>query len=67
MKRFAVVCLLASCVPSQHELRAPVYAVIGDREKEKGAISVRTRSGEDLGSMSLPAFVERLQAESGPH
>jgi outer membrane protein TolC len=33
MKRLAVVCLLASCVPSQHELRAPVYAVIGDREK----------------------------------
>jgi outer membrane protein TolC len=33
MKRFCVVCLLASCVPSQHELRAPVYAVIGDREK----------------------------------
>ena len=33
MKRLCVVCLLASCVPSQHDLRAPVYAVIGDREK----------------------------------
>jgi outer membrane protein TolC len=33
MKRLAIACLLASCVPSQHELRAPVYAVIGDREK----------------------------------
>jgi outer membrane protein TolC len=33
MKRLCVVCLLASCVPSQQELRAPVYAVIGDRDK----------------------------------
>jgi len=24
---------------------------------------VRTRSGEDLGSMSVQAFIERLQAE----
>jgi threonyl-tRNA synthetase len=52
----------------EHTLqKVPWLLVIGDREKEKGAISVRTRSGEDLGSMSLPAFVERLQAEVGPH
>jgi threonyl-tRNA synthetase len=46
--------------------KVPWLLVVGDRETEKGAVSVRTRSGEDLGSMSLPAFVERLQAESGP-
>jgi threonyl-tRNA synthetase len=51
----------------EHTLqKVPWLLVIGDREKEKGAISVRTRSGEDLGSMSLQAFIERLQAESGP-
>jgi len=33
VKRLALACLVASCVPSQHELRAPVYRVIGDREK----------------------------------
>ncbi|HJR14341.1 MAG TPA: threonine--tRNA ligase [Rhodanobacteraceae bacterium] len=52
----------------EHTLqKVPWLLVIGDREKEKGAISVRTRSGEDLGSMPLQAFIERLRAESGPH
>jgi len=51
----------------EHTLqKVPWLLVIGDREKEKGAVSVRTRSGEDLGSMSLQAFIERLRAESGP-
>jgi len=40
--------------------------VIGDREKEKGTVSVRTRSGEDLGQLPLQAFIERLQVEAGP-
>ena len=52
----------------EHTLqKVPWLLVIGDREKEKGAVSVRTRSGEDLGSMPLQAFIERLRAESGPH
>ena len=52
----------------EHTLqKVPWLLVIGDREKEHGAISVRTRSGEDLGGMPLQAFLERLQAESGPH
>jgi threonyl-tRNA synthetase len=37
--------------------------VIGDREKENGAVSVRVRSGEDLGSMTVAQFAERLKAE----
>ncbi|PSD27587.1 threonine--tRNA ligase, partial [Stenotrophomonas maltophilia] len=48
----------------EHTLqRVPYLLVIGDREKENGAVAVRTRSGEDLGSMSLQAFIERLHAE----
>jgi threonyl-tRNA synthetase len=48
----------------EHTLqRVPYLLVVGDREKENGAVAVRTRSGEDLGSMSVEAFVERLQAE----
>jgi threonyl-tRNA synthetase len=51
----------------EHTLqKVPWLLVVGDREKEKGAVSVRTRSGEDLGQMSLPAFVERLRAEARP-
>jgi threonyl-tRNA synthetase len=37
--------------------------VIGDREVENRTVAVRTRGGEDLGSMPLEAFAERLTAE----
>jgi threonyl-tRNA synthetase len=51
----------------EHTLqKVPWLLVIGDREKEQGAISVRSRAGEDLGQMPLPAFIERLRAEAGP-
>jgi threonyl-tRNA synthetase len=49
----------------EHTLqKVPYLLVVGDREKEAGAVSVRTRSGEDLGSMPLAAFIERLEAET---
>jgi threonyl-tRNA synthetase len=44
--------------------KVPYLLVVGDREKEAGNVSVRTRSGEDLGSMPLADFVERLGAET---
>ena len=48
----------------EHTLqRVPYLLVVGDREKENGAIAVRTRAGEDLGTMSIAAFAERLRAE----
>jgi len=48
----------------EHTLqRVPYLLVIGDREVEQRAVAVRTRGGEDLGSMTLEAFVERLTAE----
>jgi threonyl-tRNA synthetase len=51
----------------EHTLqKVPWLLVVGDREKERGTVSVRARSGEDLGSMSLPDFIERLDGESGP-
>jgi threonyl-tRNA synthetase len=49
----------------EHTLqKVPYLLVVGDREKETGAVSVRTRSGEDLGSMPLDSFVERLVTET---
>jgi len=48
----------------EHTLqKVPYLLVIGDREKENGAVSVRVRSGEDLGSMTVAQFAERLKAE----
>jgi threonyl-tRNA synthetase len=51
----------------EHTLqRVPYLLVVGDREKEGGLVAVRARSGEDLGSMSLADFIDRVGAERGP-
>jgi threonyl-tRNA synthetase len=48
----------------EHTLhKVPWLLVVGDREKETGTVSVRTRAGEDLGSMTLAALAGRLEAE----
>jgi threonyl-tRNA synthetase len=46
--------------------RVPYLLVAGDREREQGLVSVRSRSGEDLGTMTPEAFAARLRAESTP-
>jgi threonyl-tRNA synthetase len=43
--------------------RIPYLVVIGDREVEQRQVSVRTRGGEDLGSMGLDDFIARLREE----
>ncbi|WP_326527610.1 threonine--tRNA ligase [Dokdonella sp.] len=49
----------------EHTLnKVPYLLVVGDREKEAGQFAVRARSGEDLGSMSIQAFAERLKSEA---
>jgi threonyl-tRNA synthetase len=48
----------------EHALqRVPYLLVVGDREMNEQTVSVRTRSGKDLGSMSLEAFQERIAAD----
>ncbi len=52
----------------EHTLaRIPYLLVIGDREMESENVAVRTRSGEDLGSMSIEAFAERLSGDIISH
>ncbi len=49
----------------EHTLqRVPYLLVVGDREKEQGAVAVRTRGGEDLGTMSVADFAQRLRNEA---
>ncbi|MGB0865079.1 MAG: threonine--tRNA ligase [Granulosicoccaceae bacterium] len=43
--------------------RVPYMLVVGDREVENNEISVRTRDGEDLGTVPLAQFTEALQLE----
>jgi len=47
--------------------RVPYLLVVGDREAESGAVAVRTRQGEDLGSMSLEGLIGRLQGDVAGH
>lgn len=43
--------------------KVPYQLVIGDKEVETQTITVRCRSGEDLGSMSVDAFADFLAAQ----
>ncbi|GGX79631.1 threonine--tRNA ligase [Litchfieldella qijiaojingensis] len=48
----------------EHTLqKVPYLLVVGDKEVESDAVAVRTRSGEDLGSMQVDELIARLQAE----
>jgi threonyl-tRNA synthetase len=48
----------------EHSLqKLPYQLIIGDKEVAGGLVAVRTRSGEDLGQMTLEVLLQRLQAE----
>ena len=49
----------------EHTLqKVPYLLVVGDREKENGLVSVRVRTGEDLGQMPLAGFADRLRTRN---
>jgi threonyl-tRNA synthetase len=49
----------------EHSLqKLPYQLVVGDKELQAATVAVRTRSGEDLGAMSLEAFTARLRKEA---
>ena len=51
----------------EHTLqRVPYLLVVGDREREQGLVAVRSRTGEDFGTMTPEAFAARLRDESTP-
>jgi len=43
--------------------RVPYLVIIGDKELEQQNITVRTQKGDDLGSLSIHEFTERLKQE----
>ena len=43
--------------------RVPYLAIIGDKELEQNAITLRTQQGKDLGSLSIDNFIEQLTQE----
>jgi threonyl-tRNA synthetase len=48
----------------EHSLqKVPYLLVVGDKEMEAEQVAVRTRKGEDLGSMSIKSLIDRLNQE----
>ncbi len=48
----------------EHSLqKVPYILVLGDKEKEAAAASVRARGNQDLGVMAVDAFVERIRED----
>ena len=45
-------------------LKLPYILVVGEKEAQTGTVSVRARGGENLGVMSLDAFIERISTEN---
>jgi threonyl-tRNA synthetase len=49
----------------EHTLqKVPYQVVVGDRERENGTVALRSLSGEDLGTMSVEALIQKLQSET---
>ena len=48
----------------EHSLqKLPYQIIVGDKEMAAGLVAVRTRKGEDLGQISIEAFLQRLNAD----
>lgn len=43
--------------------KVPYMLVVGDREAEQGTVSVRLRTEEDLGAMSLGSFIDKANQD----
>ena len=49
----------------EHTLqRVPYLLVVGDREKAEGAVAVRARAGEDLGTMPVADAIQHLREQA---
>jgi len=44
--------------------RVPYLIVVGDKEIESSTVAVRTRDGDDLGSMPLDALIDRFEQDT---
>jgi threonyl-tRNA synthetase len=42
--------------------KIPYMLIIGDKEVENSTVSVRLRNGEDLGSVKVSGFIERVES-----
>ncbi len=43
--------------------RIPYILVVGKREEDEGLVSVRTREGQEIGVLSIDAFIQHMESE----
>jgi len=43
--------------------KVPLMLILGEKEQTDNTVTVRKQGGEDLGSMSIEAFVQLVEAE----
>lgn len=53
---------LAKLIRNAETQKIPVMAVVGPKEVEDGTLTVRTRHGGELGSISVDHIVAKIQA-----
>ena len=41
--------------------RVPFILIVGDRERDEGMVSIRTRAGDDFGSKTVEAWIEEMK------
>ena len=47
--------------------RVPYIVVVGEKEEEEDTVSIRKRdTNDDMGAMSIPAFIDMLKTEENP-
>jgi threonyl-tRNA synthetase len=44
--------------------KIPYMIIVGQKEKEKGVVSVRSRAGGDQGQMEIEEFIEKIKTET---
>ncbi|XP_062009306.1 threonine--tRNA ligase, chloroplastic/mitochondrial 2 [Rosa rugosa] len=52
---------LPKLIRNSEMLKIPLMAVVGAKEVESGTVTVRSRSGEDPGTMTIDDFVSRIK------
>ena len=53
---------LPKLIRNSEMLKIPLMAVVGAKEVESGTVTVRSRSGDDPGTMSIDDFVSRIKS-----
>jgi threonyl-tRNA synthetase len=58
---------LGKIIRNAEKQKIPVMAVVGEKEMAANTLSIRTRSGGELGAIPVPEVIERLKRANAEH